>query len=92
MGSFLGGSAPAMARQICDGNTLVSPVILKRLAVPQLEQLQFELEKALRDSRGEQVSLDDQAALQARNRRISRIQGGLRVLRGRMQERRRRRM
>jgi len=34
------------------------------------------------------VSLEDQAALQARNRRISRIEGALRVLRHTMQQRR----
>ncbi len=89
MGNFMGGSAPAMAQQIADGNTLVSPVNLKRLTVQQLEMLQFELEKRIREARSEQPSLDDQAALQARNRRISRIMGGLRVLQHQLQLRRR---
>ena len=88
MGSYLGGSAPAMARQICDGFTLASPPVLKRLAIDQMTQLEFELDKRLRDTRGEKVDLNDQPSLQARNRRISRIEGSLRILRQTMQQRR----
>jgi len=92
MGSFLGGSAPAMARQVADGYTLLSPVILKRLADDQLQMLEFELDKRLRDSRADQVELEDQKAIQERNRRISRIENSLRVLRGTMQLRKRKRV
>ncbi len=81
MGSFMGGSAPAMARQVCDGYTLMSATTLKRLSVDQMKQLEFEMDKKLRLTRGEQPGLDDQKALQERNRRISRIEGQLRVLR-----------
>jgi len=81
MGNFMGGSAPAMARQVCDGYTLLSANSLKRLSVDQMKQLEFEMGKKLRLTRGEQPSLDDQQALQERNRRISRIEGQLRVLR-----------
>jgi len=90
MGSFMGGSAPAMANQISDGYHLISVVSLKRLANEQLRSLEFELDKKLRETRGEQVDLTDQPALQSRNRRISRIENALRVLRGTMQERARR--
>ena len=45
MASFQGGSAPAMARQICEGYTLVSQVTLKRLTVQQIGMLEFELDK-----------------------------------------------
>lgn len=89
MGSFLGGSAPAMARQICEGYTLVTPALLKRLNVQQLDALNFELDKKIRESRGEIVDLDDQKALQQRNRRISRIQNAVRVINGSIQLRRR---
>ncbi len=88
MGSYQGGSAPAMARQICDGYTLVSQVSLKRLSAEQMTTLEFELDKRLRETRGEQVDLNDQPALQARNRRITRIDGALRVLRHTIQQRR----
>ena len=57
MGSYQGGSAPAMARQICDGFTLVSQVSLKRLSLEQMTTLEFELDKRLRDARGEIVDL-----------------------------------
>jgi hypothetical protein len=88
MGTFQGGSAPAMARQICDGYSLVSQVSLKRLTIDQMAGLEFELDKRLRDTRSEIVAVDDQQATQARNRRISRIDGALRVLRHTMQLRR----
>ena len=88
MGSFQGGSAPAMARQICDGFTLVSQVSLKRLSLEQMTSLEFELDKRLRETRAEVVDLNDQPALQSRNRRISRIEGALRVVRHTVQLRR----
>ena len=52
MGSFMGGSAPAMARQVCDGYALLSPNSLKRLELTQMKQLEFEMDKKLRSSRG----------------------------------------
>ncbi len=88
MGTFQGGSAPAMSKQICDGYSLVNQVSLKRLSIDQMVKLEFELDKRLRETRGEVVNLEDQPALQARNRRISRIEGALRVLRHTMQQRR----
>ena len=81
MGSFQGGSAPAMARQICEGFSLVSQVTLKRLTVQQITMLEFELDKRLRETRSEVIDLTDQPALQVRNRRLSRIEGALRVVR-----------
>ena len=87
MGSYQGGSAPAMARQVCDGYTLLSPVLLKRLDLQQMKVLEFEIDKRLRETRGEIVDLEDQAALTTRNRRIARIDGGLRVLRHAIQQR-----
>ena len=81
MGSFMGGSAPAMARQVCDGYTLLSPNSLKRLSFDQMKKLEFEMDKKLRATRGEQPDLSDQQALLLRNRRISRIEGQLRILR-----------
>jgi hypothetical protein len=83
----MGGSAPAMARQVCDGYTLLSAVTLKRLELDQMKQLEFEMDKKLRNARSDQPDLSDQQALQERNRRISRIEGQLRVLRHTMQQR-----
>lgn len=86
MGSFQGGSAPAMARQICEGFTLVSQVTLKRLTVQQITMLEFELDKRLRETRSEPMDLADQPSLQVRNRRMSRIEGALRVVRHTIQQ------
>ena len=77
-----------MARQVCDGFLLLSPVVLKRLDLNQMEQLQFEMDKRLRETRAEPMDLDDQEGVQQRNRRLSRIEGGLRTLRHAMQQRR----
>ena len=88
MGSYQGGSAPAMARQICDGYSLVSQVSLRRLSLEQMTTLEFELDKRIRETRSEAVDLSDQQALQARNRRLSRIESALRVLRNTVQLRR----
>ncbi|MEW6338033.1 MAG: hypothetical protein AB1625_11620 [Acidobacteriota bacterium] len=90
MSPFMGGSAPAMANQIADGFTLVTAVQLKRLLDGELDQLQFELEKLLRDQRAEQVALDDIAAIQARNRKMTRISGAIQQIQMAIQKRRRR--
>ncbi len=81
MGSFIGGSAPAMARQVCDGFTLLSQATLKRLDLGQMRILEFEIDKRLRETRSEPVDLEDQAGLTKRNRRLSRIEGAIRVRR-----------
>ena len=87
---FIGGSAPAMARQVVEGYTLVNAVSLKRLTDQELDLLVFELEKKLREVRAEQPDLTDTQALQYRNRRLSRLDGARRVIRSTIQERRRR--
>ncbi len=89
MSHYIGGSAPAMVRQISEGFTLVTAVSLKRFSVEELRTLQFELEKLLREIRGEQVDLQDIPGLQKRNRKISRVDGSLRVIRSTLQSRRR---
>ncbi len=89
MAPFIGGSAPAMARQITDGFHLVSVVSLKRLQVQEFDPLIFELEKRLRDTRSEIVDIKDLKATQTRNRKIMRIEGALRIIRASLQTRRR---
>ncbi len=86
--SFVGGSAPAMARQVCDGYATISKITVKRLDIGQMQTLEFEIEKRLRETRADQPSQDDLDAIRERNRRISRIEGALRVLRQMMQQRR----
>lgn len=81
MGNFPGGSAYAMAKDIAEGYLLVTERTYQRLAPGELDQLGFEIDRALRDVRGTQPPLDDQAALQLRNRKISRLTGALTMLR-----------
>ena len=61
MGTYMGGSAPAMARQVCDGFTLLSPVNLKRLSLDQMTTLEFELDKLPADKKAA-IQSDIQAA------------------------------
>jgi len=81
VGNFSGGSAYAMAKDIAEGYLLVTERTYQRLAASELDQLGFEIDRALRDVRGTQPPLEDQAALQVRNRKISRLTGALTMLR-----------
>jgi len=89
MAPFMGGSAPAMAEQVAAGFTLITAVQLKRLTDPEMDQFQFELEKLLRDVRSEVVDQEDVAAIQARNRKISRLNGVLQQVQATKAKRRR---
>jgi hypothetical protein len=73
MGNFIGGSAYAMSRQIADGFLLVTERTFLRLSRGELDTLAFELDKLLREVRGQQPAIDDMPAVQQRNRRIQRL-------------------
>lgn len=88
MGNFPGGSAWAMAKDITEGVLLVTDRTFLRLLPGELEQLAFEIDRALREVRGVQPSLEDQPALQQRNRRITRLTQALTMLRAHQQRRR----
>ncbi len=77
MSPFLGGSALAYAEQVAGGFTTLSSVQLRRLSESEIEQLRFELEKILRDLRALVIPQEELAALQGRNRKISRVTGAL---------------
>ena len=81
MGNFMGGSAWAMAQQIGDGFILVSERTFKRLDRGELEKLAFEMDKLMREVRGDQPAIDDLPAVQQRNRKISRLTGAISQLR-----------
>jgi hypothetical protein len=78
---FPGGSAWAAAKDIAEGYVLVTERTFNRYDRGQLEQLAFELDRALREVRGDQPALDDLDAVQARNRKIGRLKGALTMLR-----------
>lgn len=79
--AFPTGSAWSMARDIAEGYILVTERTFKTLTRPDLDQLTFEMDRHLRDLRGEQPPLDDIPALQGRNRRLQRLNSALTVLR-----------
>jgi hypothetical protein len=81
MGSFLGGSAFAMARGIADGYHLVTERSFKTMNSGDISQLSQEMDNVLREARGDQPSVDDMEAVKARNRRIQRLNTALMILR-----------
>jgi hypothetical protein len=78
---FPGGSAYAMARDIAGGFTLVTERSFRSLSRGDLDQLAFEMDRHLRELRGDQAPLDDIAAIQLRNRRMQRLNSALLMLR-----------
>jgi hypothetical protein len=79
--TFPGGSAWAMARDIAEGYLMITERTFRGLTRGDLDQLTFELERCLRDLRGDQAPLDDIPAIQARNRKIQRVNTAAMVLR-----------
>lgn len=89
MANFPGGSAWAMARDIAAGHFLVTERTFQAFNRAQLEKLTFELDRCLREVRGEQPPLDDTRAVQNRNRRIQRLNTAKMILRAFRQKSRR---
>lgn len=77
-----------MARDVAEGLMLVTERTFLRFSLAELDQLAFELDRALREVRGQQPSLDDLPAIQQRNRKIQRLQSALTMLRSYQQSRR----
>jgi hypothetical protein len=80
MASFPGGSAWAMVRDIADGYYLLTERSFRAFNRAELDKIQFELDRRLRDLRGEQPALDDLQAIQLRNRRLQRLSTGSMML------------
>ena len=77
-----GGSAFGYARDIAEGFQIVTERSFKGLTRAEMDQLAFEIDRGLRDIRGEQVATDDLPMIQAKNRRIQRLNGALMMMRG----------
>jgi hypothetical protein len=73
MSGFIGGSAWAMARDIGKGNILLTARTIARLNRAEMDQLYFELERFLRQLRGEQPDLADTLAIRSRNQTLVRL-------------------
>ena len=69
----MGGSARAMANQIVEGYILVSLPTFRKYKTHELKALEVEIERLAREIRSENPPLDDQPALQKRNRKLGRL-------------------
>ncbi len=76
-----GGSAFGYARDIAEGFQVVTERSFKAISVPEMDQLAFEINRGLRDIRAEQVPTDDLPLIQAKNRKIQRLNGALMMMR-----------
>jgi len=79
--SFPGGSAWAMAQSLADGHQTVTDRTFRTMTRGELDKLGFEIERCLRDLRGDQPSLDDLNAIQQRNRKLQRLNSARMVMR-----------
>ena len=84
---FPGGSAYAMAKDIAEGYLMVTERTYGRLLAPELDSLAFEIERALREIRGAQPSLDDLPGIKVRARKLQRLTGAMTMLRSFQQRR-----
>lgn len=82
MPNFAGGSAYSMARDVGEGFHLVTERTFKGYTRPELDQLGFELDRYLRELRGEAQGGESVQDVQVRNRKIQRVNSALTVLRG----------
>jgi len=85
--AFSGGSAYSMARDIAEGYSTLNERTFKTMVRGDLDQLTFEMDRHLRELRGEIPAQDDTPALQQRNRRIQRLNTAIVVLRSYRQKR-----
>jgi hypothetical protein len=79
--AFPGGSAYAMARDVAEGYLLVTERTFKTMNRSDLDQVAFEMDRYLRELRGDQPALDDVPAIQLRQRRMQRLNGALVMIR-----------
>lgn len=89
MSKFLGGSAFAMARDIGDGYITVTERTFKNMNEADINQLGFEVDRYLRELRGSQAATDELSVVQARNRKIQRLNTAVMIARVFMQKLRR---
>lgn len=81
MSRFLGGSAFTMAKDIAEGFVLVTERTFKGVPAGDVGQLALEIDRLLRELRGENSPKDELPVMQARNRKIQRLNSALNVLR-----------
>lgn len=70
-----------MARDVSEGYFLVTERTFKQFTRPDIDQLNMEFDRLLRELRAEQPSLDDHAELQKKQRKLQRVNTALVVMR-----------
>lgn len=88
MAHFIGGSAYTMAKDIAEGLILLNGTMLRRFSRADVQQVLFELNKIVRESRSIIVEQADIQAIQKKNRRLSRIMSALQILKSKLSARR----
>ncbi|HYO11950.1 MAG TPA: hypothetical protein VE685_02000 [Thermoanaerobaculia bacterium] len=76
-----GGSAWAMARDVAEGYLAVTERTFRTMTRADLDQLNFEIDRHMRELRGDQPALEDIQAIQLRQRRLQRLNTALLMLR-----------
>lgn len=74
-----------MARDVGEGYILLNTILLKRMGSEELKQLRFEIERLLSTHRSEQPPADNAAAINARNRKISRLNSAVSMINNQIQ-------
>jgi hypothetical protein len=89
MSNFMGGSAYAMARDIAEGYCQATERTFRRMSTAEMNQLSHEMDRYMRELRGEATAGMESTALQARNRKLQRLNSAMVVLRNLRQQLRR---
>ena len=79
MGNFLGGSAYTMVRDIAEGYVIASELTFKKFQPGDFQTFGFELDKLLREIRGNVPPTGDVDATQKRHRKMQRLQQALTI-------------
>jgi len=78
-----------MARDIAEGYCQATERTFRRMSAAEMNQLSHEMERYMRELRGEATANMETAELQARNRRLQRLNSAAVVLRNVRQQARR---
>ena len=81
MSGFLGGSAYNMAHEIAEGFIQVTDRTYRSMQSADLQRLAHEIDRHMRELRGEPSASDDAAQLQARQRKLLRLRSAMSILR-----------
>lgn len=79
MATFPGGSAYGMAQSIADGYVITTELTFKTFKDPDFQSFLFEADRLLREIRGNPPAASDVQAVQARQRKMQRLQQALTI-------------